>query len=61
MKKYKAIDESHQRIYYEAIFEAENEEDAERKVASFSVNWKKVRSTLDDNNVSIEEIKNEHE
>ena len=29
MKKYRAIDESHQRIYYEAIFEAENEEDAE--------------------------------
>ena len=61
MKKYKVIDESHQRIYYEAIFEAENEEDAERKVANGSVNWKEVRSTLDDNNVSIEEIKNEHE
>jgi len=61
MKKYKAIDESHQRIYYEAIFEAENEEDAERKVANGSVNWKEVRSKLDDNNVSIEGIKNEHE
>mgnify|MGYP003112020168 FL=1 len=61
MKKYRAIDESHQRIYYEAIFEAENEEDAERKVANGSVNWNEVRSKLDDNNVSIEEIKNEHE
>jgi hypothetical protein len=61
MKKYRAIDESHQRIYYEAIFEAENEEDAERKVADGSVNWNEVRSKLDDNNVSIEEIKNEHE
>ena len=60
MKKYRAIDESHQRIYYEAIFEAENEEDAERKVADGSVNWNEVRSKLDDNNVSIEEIKNEH-
>ena len=61
MKKYRAIDESHQRIYYEAIFEAENEEDAERKVTDGSVNWNEVRSKLDDNNVSIEEIKNEHE
>ena len=61
MKKYRAINESHQRIYYEAIFEAENEEDAERKVANGSVNWNEVRSKLDDNNVSIEEIKNEHE
>ena len=61
MKKYRAIDESHQRIYYEAIFEAENEEDAERKVADGSVNWNEVRSKLDDNNVSIEEIKNEYE
>lgn len=61
MKKYRAIDESHQRIYYEAIFEAENEEDAERRVANGSVNWNEVRSKLDDNNVSIEEIKNEHE
>jgi hypothetical protein len=59
MKKYRAIDESHQRIYYEAIFEAENEEEAERKVADGSVNWNEVRSKLDDNNVSIEEIKNE--
>ena len=57
MKKYRAIDESYQRIYYEAIFEAENEEDAERRIANCTVNWYEVRSKLDDNNVSIEEIK----
>ena len=61
MKKYRAIDESHQRIYYEAIFEAENEEDAERKIANGSVNWNEVRSKLDDNNVSIEEIKEDEQ
>ncbi len=57
MKKYRAIDESYQRIYYEAIFEAENEEDAERKVAYGSVTWNETNSKLDENNVSIEEIK----
>ncbi len=33
MKKFRAVNESHQRVYYEAIFEAEDEDDAERMVA----------------------------
>ena len=31
MKKFRAIDESHQRVYYEAIFEAEDEDEARVK------------------------------
>ena len=59
MKKFKAIDESYQRVYYEAIFEAEDEDDAERMVANGLVTWNETNSKLDENNVSIEEIKNE--
>ena len=59
MKKFKAIDESYQRVYYEAIFEAEDEDDAERMVAEGLVTWNETNSKLDDNNVTIEEIKDE--
>jgi len=59
MKKFKAIDESYQRVYYEAIFEAEDEDDAERMVADGLVTWNETNSKLDDNNVTIEEIKDE--
>ena len=59
MKKFRAIDESYQRVYYEAIFEAEDEDDAERMVADGMVTWNETNSKLDDNNVTIEEIKDE--
>ena len=59
MKKFKAIDESYQRVYYEAIFEAEDEDDAERMVAEGLVTWNETNSKLDDNDVTIEEIKDE--
>jgi len=59
MKKFKAIDESYQRVYYEAIFEAEDEDDAERMVADGLVTWNETNSKLDENNISIEEIKDE--
>jgi len=59
MKKFKAIDESYQRVYYEAIFEAEDEDDAERMVADGLVTWNETNSKLDDNNVTIEEVKDE--
>jgi len=59
MKKFKAIDESYQRVYYEAIFEAEDEDDAERMVADGLVTWNETNSKLDENNVSIEEVKDE--
>ena len=59
MKKYRAIDESYQRVYYEAIFEAKDEDDAERMVADGMVTWNETRSKLDENNVTIEEIKDE--
>jgi len=59
MKKYRAVDESHQRVYYEAIFEAEDEDDAERMVAEGLVTWNETNSKLDDNDVTIEEIKDE--
>ena len=59
MKKFRAIDESYQRVYYEAIFEAEDEDDAERMVADGLVTWNETNSKLDDNNVTIEEIKDE--
>ena len=59
MKKFKAIDESYQRVYYEAIFEAENEDDAERMVADGLVTWNETNSKLDDNSVTIEEVKDE--
>ena len=57
--KFRAINESHQRVYYEAIFEAENEDDAERMVADGLVAWNETRSKIDDDNVSIEEVKDE--
>ena len=59
MKKFRAIDESYQRVYYEAIFEAEDEDDAERMVADGLVTWNEINSKLDENNVTIEEMKNE--
>jgi len=59
MKKFRAVDESHQRVYYEAIFEAKDEDDAERMVADGLVTWNETNSKLDDNNVTIEEIKDE--
>ena len=59
MKKFRAIDESYQRVYYEAIFEAEDEDDAERMVADGMVTWNETNSKLDDNDVTIEEIKDE--
>ncbi len=59
MKKFRAIDESHQRVYYEAIFEAKDEDDAERMIAHGEVTWNETRSKLDDNNVTIEEVKDE--
>ena len=59
MKKYRAVSETHQRVYYEAIFEAENEDDAERMVADGMVTWNETRSKIDDDNVSIEEVKDE--
>ena len=59
MKKFRAVDESHQRVYYEAIFEAKDEDDAERMVADGMVTWNETNSKLDDNNVTIEEIKDE--
>ena len=59
MKKFRAIDESYQRVYYEAIFEAKDEDDAERMVADGMVTWNETNSKLDDNNVTIEEIKDE--
>jgi len=59
MKKFKAIDESYQRVYYEAIFEAEDEDDAERMVADGLVTWNETNSKLDENNISIEEVKDE--
>tara|TARA_A100001515_G_scaffold109799_1_gene90685 strand:- start:1456 stop:1635 length:180 start_codon:yes stop_codon:yes gene_type:complete len=59
MKKYRAIDESYQRVYYEAIFEAKDEDDAERMVADGMVTWNETNSKLDENNVTIEEIKDE--
>ena len=59
MKKFRAVNESHQRVYYEAIFEAENEDDAERMVADGMVTWNETRSKIDDDNVSIEEVKDE--
>ena len=57
--KFRAINESHQRVYYEAIFEAENEDDAERMVADGMVTWNETRSKIDDDNVTIEEVKDE--
>ena len=59
MKKFKAIDESYQRVYYEAIFEAEDEDDAERMIADGLVTWNETNSKLDENNISIEEVKDE--
>ena len=59
MKKFRAIDESYQRVYYEAVFEAEDEDDAERMVADGLVTWNETNSKLDENNISIEEIKDE--
>ena len=59
MKKYRAIDESYQRVYYEAIFEAKDEDDAERMVADGMVTWNETNSKLDENNITIEEIKDE--
>ena len=59
MKKFRAIDESYQRVYYEAVFEAEDEDDAERMVADGLVTWNETNSKLDENNVTIEEMKNE--
>ena len=59
MKKFRAVDESHQRVYYEAIFEAKDEDDAERMVADGMVTWNETRSKIDDDNVSIEEVKDE--
>ena len=57
--KFRAINESHQRVYYEAIFEAKDEDDAERMVADGMVTWNETRSKIDDDNVSIEEVKDE--
>ena len=57
--KFRAINESHQRVYYEAIFEAENEDDAERMVADGMVTWNETRSKLDESNETFEEIKDE--
>ena len=59
MKKFRAIDESYQRVYYEAIFEAEDEDDAERMVADGLVTWNETNSKLDENTISIEEVKDE--
>ena len=59
MKKFRAIDESYQRVYYEAIFEAEDEDDAERMVAHGLVTWNETNSKLDENTISIEEVKDE--
>ena len=59
MKKFRAVDESHQRVYYEAIFEAENEDDAERMVADGMVTWNETNSKLDENHITIEEVKDE--
>jgi len=59
MKKFKAVDEAYQRVYYEAVFEAKDEDDAERMVADGMVTWNETYSKLDDNNVTIEEMKNE--
>ena len=59
MKKFRAIDESHQRVYYEAIFLAKDEDDAERMIANGKVTWNETNSKLDDNNVTIEEVKDE--
>jgi hypothetical protein len=46
-------------VYYEAIFEAKDEDDAERMVADGMVTWNETRSKIDDDNVSIEEVKDE--
>ena len=59
MKKFRAVDESHQRVYYEAIFEAKDEDDAERMVADGLVTWNETNSKLDESNETFEEIKDE--
>ena len=59
MKKFRAVDESHQRVYYEAIFEAKDEDDAERMVADGIVTWNETNSKLDEDHITIEEIKDE--
>lgn len=56
IKKFKAI--GYQRVFYEAIFKAEDKNDAVRMVNDLVVIWKKTHSDLDKIDVSIEEIKN---
>ena len=59
MKKYRAVSETHQREYYEAIFEAEDDDDAERMITDGLVTWNETRSKLDESNETFEEIKDE--
>ena len=59
MKKYRAISETYQRVYYEAIFEAEDDDDADRMITDGLVTWNETNSKLDESNETFEEVKDE--